>query len=383
METTSPARTPLELMKETTQMAREGDGPYSSQQRAKILRNIQELIEVRNLSRVEVSRILGCSRSLLSQLLSGKYAGDIDRYLSRAVRWMKDQQRAAESRPDTPFVKTSIASRILTACQLACDSPCIALVVAPAGVGKTAALREFARRRSDRTEYIQAGEGCSTKTGLALELADRLEIKVLTRSTTPRLLRDIREKLAHFYAGGRGLRYCFLIDEATTMAWSAINLLRNLHDDPATRCAVVLADTWRFDAALHCRSGIAGGNEQLRSRAQATFKMTARQEIPAADVRAVAESILSGLGWHKPLDRAAYAYLHTLARADGKLRNVAGRIHAVAMLARRLGVKADFSAAQIDYVATLVGAECQVKHAAPPFGRAAKEPRAREARAAG
>ena len=363
-------RTPLELIKETIVEATDG-GPYTQGQRQKILRNINELIEARNLPRREVMGILGCSRPLLSQLLAGKYSGDVDKYLIRAVRWMRDQNRAVESRPETPFVRTSITSDMLKVCELACDAPCIGLIIGPAGIGRTAALREFARRRADRTEWIQAGEICSTKTGLALELADRLELKVLTRSTTPRLLRDIRDKLARFYAGGRGLRYCFLIDEALVLSWSAINLLRNLHDDPTTRCAVVFAETWRFDAALYSHRGIAGGNEQLRSRAQAVFKMTAEQEISAEDVRAVADSILRSVGHRQPLERAAYTYLHQLAQADGKLRNVAGRIHAVAMTARNLNASATYSTAQIDYVAPLVYQQCQVKHAAPPFGRAA------------
>ena len=370
LENTGP-QTPLELIRTTIMEAREGDGPYLPQQRAKILRNINDLIGARNLTRREVMGILGCSRPLLSQLLSGKYAGDADKYLARAVQWMRDQQRSDEAAPETPFVKTDVAKRILTACELACDEPCMAVVMAPAGAGKTAALREFARRRSGRTEYIQAGESCSTKTGLALELADRLEIKVLTRSTTPRLLRDIRDKLARYYAGGRGTRWCFLIDEATTLGWSAINLLRNLHDDPAARCAVVLADTWRFDAALHSRRGIAGGNEQIRSRAQAVFRMSLKDQIPLADVRAVADSILASLGHARPLDQAAYHYLHKLAQADGKLRNVAGRIHAAAMFARRMQLRCDFTVAQLDYVASLVGAECELKHAEIPFGRAA------------
>lgn len=146
-----------------------------------------------------------------------------------------------------------------------------------------------------------------------------------SRFTSAQLYRDVTDKLAERYQGGRNQSYMIIIDEATTLRASAINMLRNLHDDPACRPAIILADTVsRLDGFLYSRAGIAGGNEQLRSRAKAQFIRDAdarfgwtvdargREVRDLTDIKLVADATLGQLGfdaklnWRYPGDVEAF-----------------------------------------------------------------------------
>ena len=109
--------------------------------------------------------------------------------------------------------------------------------------------------------------------------------------------------------------------------------------------------------------------EQLRSRAGAQYLMGIDDEIPLADVRAVADSVLAGLGHTGRLRRESYTYLHRLAQMDGKLRNVVHRLWAVHDVAAGVGAQPAYSVAELDFVATLVGHQCEMEHPEPPFQR--------------
>jgi len=374
MFTSNIPQTPLELMREAVMAGRDTERPLSVRQRQQILHDLAELQAGQpDLTNVFLARsVLRCSRSTWSLIQAGKYRGDIDRYLRRAVQWMADRLARAEA-PQADYVPTKIGRYIMKVCQRAWSVPTIGVVVTPSGAGKTAALMEYARRRGDRAQYIPAGKAISTMQGLISELAGRLHVPVTTRSTSATLYRSVRDALADYYAAGKGDPFVIIVDEATTLRARAKNMLRNLHDDPAVRCAVVLADTARLNVDLNNRSGRAL-YEQLRSRSGAQFLMTVDEEIAAEDVRAVADSILKSLDCKRALHRDSYKFLHSLAQAEGKLRNVAYRLHAVHDVAGEVGQAPTYSVAELDFVADLVGGKRQLRHEAAPFGRPAKRP---------
>ena len=365
-------RTPLEICMEATRMSKaiDGDGPLTAGQREAIRNELRELMATDDrLNARVIARQLGCARSTATQIVNDTYKGDVDRYLRAAGRWMRDRAQRAGA-PQADYVRTGVGDAVMAVCKRAADAPCIGQVVTPSGAGKTAALMEFARRRGDRAIYFQAGQCYSTKGGLVMELARRLGISLTTRSTSASLYMEIRDRLADYYAGGKGDPFVILVDEATSLQSAALNTLRNLHDDPSCRTAVVLADTARLSRELTGRNGWAM-YEQLRSRCGAVFAMAVDEEISPADVKAVADSTLAGLGHKGRPAAASYKYLHKLAQGDGKLRNVVYRLHAVAYVAEQAKGRADYSVAQLDFVADLVGAACQLEWDGrpAPFGR--------------
>ncbi|HUU90182.1 MAG TPA: ATP-binding protein [Phycisphaerae bacterium] len=352
----------------------------TAEEMRELMLRVQEIQTLEHLTDGEVGGIVGYSGPVINQLKKLKYRGDSQKVLKRLRKWL--DERAAQD-PMTPglFVRTSIADLILGVCTRATRRQTIGLVITPAGVGKTEALRECARRLGDRCLLLVGGESCNSKTALAWELADRLGVSVPNRSGTAAVVRAVKKRLASLYAGGRAAPITILVDESTSIQPTAINLLRNLHDDPTTRCPLVLADTWRLDAQLHSQRGLPGGYEQLRSRAGAQVRWTVDRPIPLDDVRAVAESVLRSIDVSRRLPAASLRFLHEhvanrfvrdggrkeLVLRDGALRNVMQRLHAAADVAEAVGREPAFSVAELDYVAGLVGHAQEQPEAASPF----------------
>lgn len=348
-------------------------GTLKKTERERIRRTVEERRVAEDVSISKLAAILGVPRTTLSKVLGGDYPGTEgkrDTVLRLARTWAQRGEDRFET-PDAAYVPTTIGEQILTVCDIALEQPCMGIVKTPSGVGKTTALREMAKRLGEgHCVYLQAGAAMNLKRELLFELVEKLAITPKPKSTMSTLYRQVRKRMAGHYAGGKGGSFLILIDEATTLHPNALNMLRNLHDDPACRTAVVLADTIaRMDGFLYSRRGIPGGNEQLRSRSKAQFIWPVSKAIPKNDVRRVAATTLVGLGYSRKLDARALDYLVRLAQKPGALRNVASRIQTVAYVAGKRNVQADFSVSQLDFVASLSGDEPQMRHANIPFGR--------------
>ena len=362
--------TPLEILKKARDMedsSQGNQGNVLSDQDRRIIRTmISEIKSSERISHDQVAKILGCSTSVVSQVLAGKYGGDSDKFLIRGRRWLADRAERHEA-PPVGYVSTSEGDQILCICQHAWNMPCIGKVMVDSGAGKTMALREYARRRRDRAIYLQVGEAMSGRTGLLLELSRCLKLHGRSGLALGRLYTDVRDRLAKYYQGGQNAPTILLVDEATTLRAESINILRNLHDDPAVRLAVVLADTARMDVNLAARP-MSGGVEQLRSRFGATYEPDPHRAALARDVRAVAGGVLDSISSEVNLGPESVNFLTGLAGAAGRYRNVVHRLMAVHYLAEASKTEPSFSVSELDFAATLVGGQCQIKHNDSPFG---------------
>ncbi len=357
--------TPIELCRKARTMAVTDDTLTDAQQ-ADLLAAILSLQEMERISDGTMAKILRCSLAVWSQVKRGIYTGNTAKFLIRGREWMA-QRVERQAAPATPYVKTNIGERIMAACRRAWELPCIAKIVGPAGCGKTAALMEFVRRRGDRALYLQCGVAFNTKVGLIMELADRLKITQSNRMGSSGVYRAIRDRLAKYYAAGENDPFVLVVDEATTLKPNALEVLRNLHDDPACRVAVILADTARLEGELASRHGIAGGYEQLTRRFGAQYVLRADAAIDRKDVAAVADSTLDALGFSGKLDRHALDYLCEIAQEPGKLGNVVYRLHAVHGVLSQSGQEPAYGVVELDFVADLVGARRRYPDQAPAF----------------
>jgi len=343
------------------------DGKLTAKQQAKIIAQAKELLAtVDGLSKEKFARAVGMKRATFSKVLGRSYGSSPDKFLRRIASFLLSYADKAAFAPSSSlFAPTSIARQIMAVCDLATDAPSIGIVKTPSGWGKTSALQEIALKRGPaQCMYIQAGEACVSPRDLVAAIAKRFSITTHKRSRAE-LYDAVRDKLAATYMLGKGVSFLVIIDEATTLRPSAINMLRNLHDDPAARPAIVLADTLaRMDGFLYARraESIAGGNEQLRSRSKAQFKRTANDEIHAADVQLVAEARLKSLGHRGKLTGRSLKYLVDLARSGDALRDVTSRIENLHYYAARQGLVADFSVTQLDWIAPLSGAKHKIDH---------------------
>ncbi|MCR6497060.1 hypothetical protein LJB71_13070 [Thermomonas sp. S9] len=96
-----------------------------------------------------MAREAGISASSLTQVLGGHYAADPRKLVTRLAQWLARlaQQQAMPAMPAAPaWVATPTAERILAALAYAHMAGDIAVIYGGAGVGKTTAAREYARR---------------------------------------------------------------------------------------------------------------------------------------------------------------------------------------------------------------------------------------------
>lgn len=356
------------------------DRDVARQEAREIIRSVCEIQTLESISDQAMAGILAISRAAWNKTRRGTYRGNVQKILKRARAWLAERADQAPIEAGE-YVPTSIGRAILTVCTGATRRQTIGLIVTPAGAGKTVALREYARRLGDKAILLAGGEACHAKASIAWELAGALGVAPPKRGSTVVVYQAVRKQLAARYAGGRAAPVTILLDEATSVMPGAVNLLRNLHDDPRCRCPLVLADTWRLDEQLHSARGLPGGYEQLRSRAGRVWRLAVTAEIPAADVRSVADAVLVSMGRRRALPAGSYRYLHErvanrpvregrsrrLALRDGALRNVMQRLHAVADVAEAAGREARYSVSEMDAVAPLVGQAMQHPAAPDPF----------------
>jgi len=327
----------------------------SEKQRRKILGELIAYQTEHEHSDADMARALGLGsgsggRSMWNRIKSGRYnAAGTAKVLARGAAMLAViAERMAELRVD--YVDTSPGRQALAVCHLALRRTTIGLIVMPSGSGKTMALRHFAGHLGHRALYIHAGEALACKAELAAAIARKLGLSPKVCDRFPALYWMIREHLAGLYAGGRGAAPVILIDEATCLRAASLAFLRNLHDDVETRVPIVLADTWTLHDELRRVGRMAGGYEQLRSRAGAQYRFpNARQAAMSTDdVRAVAQSVVAGLGHTGRLSAASVRYLTKLAAGEGTLRNVAQRLTTVADVAEANGRTPSFCVAELD-----------------------------------
>jgi DNA transposition AAA+ family ATPase len=371
-------RTPLEIISKVSDM--EVNTEMTEQQARAVLREAMEFKEAEGLTHAQLAALCQCSGATWHQIRLGKYPSPIARFMVNFKLSLVDRLEQVKSSVGD-YVSTSIGKSIQSVCRRAFNMPCIGRVVTPSGFGKTEAGRHFCTVISRRAIYVQAGVAHRSQKGLLIALKDTLRLPVTSYASTPVLYSAVRQKLAASYRGGKGLSFGVLIDEATQLSGLALNLLRNLHDDPDVRMGLVLMDTARLDAEL-TNPKLAGGFEQLRSRFGAVYCQTLADEIIPSDVALVTDSILSNqLGHTRKLHAHAYSYLHQIANTDGRLRNVFHRLHAVSDLAEAAGQAPTYSVRELDYAAQLMGQQRQLKHDGHPFG--SREPEAARTAKAG
>lgn len=85
--------------------------------------------------------------SNLNRLLNGKYEGDVAKYVS-LIESIRARVEAEAKLKSEEFVETSISRKIFQVCEFAWTTNSIASIYGDSQIGKTFALREFARRRN-------------------------------------------------------------------------------------------------------------------------------------------------------------------------------------------------------------------------------------------
>lgn len=107
---------------------------------------VKGLIDNKDISGAALSRETGLSSSAFSQFMNGKYKGDNDAVATSISIWLDSRSSTQSVLPEIPdYVMTPTAEKITAALTYAQLTHTIALIYGHPGVGKTEALKQYAR----------------------------------------------------------------------------------------------------------------------------------------------------------------------------------------------------------------------------------------------
>ena len=227
----------------------------------------------RSVSQATISRSTGISTAALSQWLNGSYTGNTDK-IDNSIRRFISREKERFSKKHIDFVMTNIAGKIFEVARIAHIDCEIGLCYGQAGLGKTQAVKEYARLNTD-VILIEADPGYTTKV-LFSEIHKKLGLD--GNGSIHSLAEDIIEKLKY---SGR----LIIIDEAEHLPYRALDLLRRIHDKASIGMLLV-----GMPVLLSNLRGKRGQYEQLYSRIGIAGKLTA---LKPEDTQTIVNSVVS------------------------------------------------------------------------------------------
>lgn len=227
---------------------------------------LREIINKYGFSQSQVATRLGKSPAVVNQYLQGKYNGD-QTAIDKAVEQLHERLKAKEKNGLTAiFVRTETAKKVLNLCAMAHAVGDIYLLVGEAGLGKTVALKEYAKRH-DGVLMLEVDPTYSSKVILS-ELCHLLNVQA--GKTNHAMFEAVVGKLADS-------ERLLIVDEAELLNTRALEVLRRIHD--RTNIGIVLAGMPRLRANLR---GAKGEFKQLYSRVGLQLDMQDR--LPDDDI---------------------------------------------------------------------------------------------------
>lgn len=211
---------------------------------------LKEYIKETKYSQKAVGALLDISGTTVNQYLQGKYPGDVES-IDKAVVELVERHRRKELDVPDDFIPTTAARRVLETCRYTHDIADIQLVIGEAGLGKTVALKHYAKTHNN-VVMIEVDPTFSVRTLLS-ELCDTLELT--TARNNHAMMKAVIKKL---HGSGRLL----IVDEAELLTYKPLEILRRIHDK--AEIGIVLAGMPRLRANLY---GSYGQFKQLHSRA--------------------------------------------------------------------------------------------------------------------
>lgn len=198
-----------------------------------ILARVRAEIERRGITQSQAAREIGVSPTTLTQLLGGTYAADPTRQLERLSRWLglQEESRAQPKMPAAPqWVTTPTAERVIAALGYAQMAGDVAVIYGGAGLGKTTAAREYARRYPNVWLATMSPATAGVTTALE-EVCLALGFRDLPQGAA-RMQRAIVERV-------RGTGGLLVVDEAQHLGVAALDALRAIHDAAGVGLALI------------------------------------------------------------------------------------------------------------------------------------------------
>lgn len=173
-------------------------------------------------SQAEVAKSIGLSSATLSGFIRGSYAGDMNEVAERIVNYLGRQEKRQAAPQEPGFVETSIASEILTVAEFTHTRRTIGLIYGDAGIGKTLALIQYAVNHPGNVVFLRARVDLKSAGAIVTEIMEKLG---------KRDYGSRRIEVTAVIQTLKGSDRMIIIDEAQRLSYSAIETLRDIHDE--------------------------------------------------------------------------------------------------------------------------------------------------------
>ena len=226
--------------------------------------DLKDVMEEKSFSLTAVGKHLGISTATLSQWLGGIYPGNVAK-IDDAVRSFLglERERSQASKKTIDFVMTSIAMTVFEISRICHVDGDIGVCYGDSGLGKTVAIKEYARRNND-VILIEADLGFMSKV-LFSEIHKRLGMDGKG---------SIHDMFEEVIARLKGSGRLIIIDEAEHLPYKALELLRRVYDKAGVGILLIGMPRLLFNLRgqkgdfiqLYSRVGIAKKLERLKDQ---------------------------------------------------------------------------------------------------------------------
>ena len=238
------------------------------------------------MSQKQVGTQLGKSAAVVNQYLKGTYKGDVSG-VDKAVAELAKREQGKSTELSKAFIETTTAIRTMQCCQLAHQNHDMQIVIGDAGMGKTMALKEYTKRKSN-VIMIEVDPTFSSKVLLA-EICQ--ELGIIAGRNNNAMMTAIIDKLD-------GSDRLLIVDEAELLTLNSLEILRRIHDK--ADIGIVLAGMPRLRANLR---GARGQYKQIFSRIGDFHDLKMR--LPAEDIAMFCEAALGTAEFNETLNKVS------------------------------------------------------------------------------
>ncbi len=244
-----------------------------------IKERLESTLEKYGISKAKASRDMGYSAAVISAYMSGNYGGDVEKLEEGITQWIARQEQA-HSRKRVAVVETSALKTILNAIELAHTEKDIALIVAPAGSGKTKATELYVSRNEKTVIYIPVIAGMG-RMALVREIAKQLSLDV-NHVQLNVLVQNVADALSDRNS-------VVILDEADYLKSDALEFVRRIVYDLG-RSGLVLIGLPQLQAMIQ---NLKNDHRQLESRIGILHRFDG---LTKQDAVMIARSVWDGCG---------------------------------------------------------------------------------------
>lgn len=197
-----------------------------SEERARQM--LLEYIERTKKSQSDVAKEMDVSPAYVSEFLKGTYKAP-EKAIPKIEQLLKINDKKEVAPKEPGFQRTTVSGIVMDLIAYCHIQGKIGVVYGDAGVGKTMAIREYARQNSDTAIVITISPCFATMTGVNELLAEELRIR---EKVSRKIQTEAVRKL-------RGSNKVIIIDEAQHLTVRVINHLRCLADESGVGMAFI------------------------------------------------------------------------------------------------------------------------------------------------